>query len=135
MLLIEFQASDNRSLHAKLEQLTTKIQRRKKLAFDVKTTTQQTQRDFYWRIVRRIVPTLFKLRGDQRAIPFIEDIAIDPERMPEFLQDVHRILNENEVTASIFAHAPQGLIHVRPFMSLTHADDLDANAAAGQSTV
>ncbi len=52
------------------------------------------------------------------------DIAIDPARLPEFLQDVHRILNENEVTASILAHAPQGLIHVRPFMSLTHQSDL-----------
>lgn len=124
MLLVEFQASDDHSLRSKLDKLTTRIQRRKKLAFDVKTTTQKAQRDFYWRIVRRIVPTLFKLRGDQRAIPFVEDIAIDPARLPEFLQDVHRILNENEVTASILAHAPQGLIHVRPFMSLTHQSDV-----------
>ena len=124
MLLVEFQASDNRSLQAKLDQLTLRIQRKKKLAFDVRTTTQKDQRNFYWRIVRRIVPILFKLKGDRRALPFVEDIAIDPVKLPEFLNDVHRILNDNEVTASIFAHAPQGLIHVRPFMSLAHQADL-----------
>ena len=124
MLLVEFQAADNRSLQSKLDQLTTKIQRRKKLAFDIKTTTQKEVRDLYWRIVRRTVPTLFKLKGAQRALPFIEDIAIAPEKIPEFLQDVHRILNENEVTASVFAHTPQGLISVRPFMSLASDSDL-----------
>jgi len=125
MLLVEFHASDNRSLQDKLERLTQRIQRRRKLAFDVKTTTQKIQRDFFWRIVRRTVPTLFKVRGNRRAIPFIEDIAIRPDRLPEFLKEVHRILNENEVTASLFAHAPQGLIHVRPFMSLSDSRDQD----------
>ena len=124
MLLVEFQSADNRSLQTKLDQLTNRIQRRKKLAFDVKTATQKSQRDLYWKIVRRIVPTLFKLKGDQRALPFVEDITVEPTQLPNFLNDVHRILNENEVTASIFSHAPQGLIHVRPFMSLAHQSDL-----------
>jgi Fe-S oxidoreductase len=59
------------------------------------------------------------MKGDRRALPFVEDIAIDPTKLPEFLQSVHKILNENEVTASIFSHAPQGTVHIRPFMSLS----------------
>lgn len=125
MLLVELEAVDNRTLQDKLDQLTNRIQRRKKLAFEVKTTTQKEVRDFYWRIVRRTVPTLFKLKGERRALPFIEDIAIAPERMPEFFQDIHRILNDHEVTASIFAHAPQGLISIRPFISLSRSEELE----------
>jgi anaerobic glycerol-3-phosphate dehydrogenase C subunit len=124
MLLCEFHASDIRSLQKKLEQLTQLIQRKRRLAFDVKTTTQKEQRDFYWRIIRRTVPILFKLRGDRRALPFVEDFAVPPERIAEFLQDVHRILNENEVTASVFSHTPQGVISVRPFLSLSRTSDL-----------
>jgi Fe-S oxidoreductase len=124
MLLCEIQGTDNRTLQQKLDQLTNLIQRRRRLAFDAKSTTQKEQRDFYWRIVRRTVPILFKLRGDRRALPFVEDFAIPPEKIAEFLQDVHRILNENEVTASVFAHTPQGIISVRPFLSLSRADDL-----------
>jgi len=124
MLLVEFQASDENSLRSKLDHLVTRIQRRKKLAYDVRVATQPEQRDHFWRIVRRIVPTLYRLKGDKRALPFVEDIAVDPVRIPEFLTAVHKVLNENEVTASIFCHAPQGTIHIRPFMSLSDPDEV-----------
>jgi FAD/FMN-containing dehydrogenase/Fe-S oxidoreductase len=126
MLLCEFQDSDVVSLQQKLDNLVYLIQRRRRLAFDFRTTTQIDQRDFYWRIVRRTVPILFKLRGDRRALPFIEDIAVPPEKIPETIQEIHRILNENEVTASIFSHVPQGLISIRPFLSLSRPADLMA---------
>lgn len=119
MLLVEFQASDEDSLRSKLDHLVTRIQRRKKLTYEVRVATHPEQRDSFWRIVRRIVPTLYRLKGDKRALPFVEDIAIEPSRIPEFLTSVHKILNDNEVTASIFCHTPQGTIHIRPFMSLS----------------
>jgi anaerobic glycerol-3-phosphate dehydrogenase C subunit len=124
MLLVEFQAGDSQALRQKLEHLVHRIQRRKKWAFDVRQATQKDQRDLYWRIVRRIVPTLYRLKGDKRALPFVEDIAIEPTKLPEFLQSVHEILNENEVTASIFSHAPQGTVHIRPFLSLSDRDEV-----------
>lgn len=124
MLLVEFQSADNKSLRTKLDHLVHRIQRRKKLAYDVRTATQKEQRDLYWRIVRRIVPTLYRLKGQRRAIPFVEDIAINPTKLPAFLQTVHKILNENEVTASIFSHTPQGTVHIRPFMSLSNKGEI-----------
>ena len=119
MLLVEFQGSDEQSLRTKLDHLVNRIQRRKKLAYEVRVAIQAEQRNLFWRIVRRIVPTLYRLKGDKRALPFVEDIAIEPSRIPEFLTGVHQALNDNEVTASIHCHAPQGTIHIRPFMSLS----------------
>lgn len=124
MLLVEYQASDESSLRSKLDHLVTRIQRRKKLAYEVRLATQQDQRDLLWRIVRRVVPTLYRLKGDKRALPFVEDIAIHPSKIPAFLTTVHKILNDNEVTASIFCHAPQGTIHIRPFMSLSDNNEI-----------
>ena len=124
MLLAEFQAGDDNSLRSKLDHLEQRIQRRRKLAFEVRVAIQPEQRDLFWRIVRRIVPTLYRLKGDKRALPFVEDIAVDPPRIPEFLNSVHNILNDNEVTASIFCHAPQGTIHIRPFMSLSDPTEI-----------
>ncbi|MEL7499627.1 MAG: anaerobic glycerol-3-phosphate dehydrogenase subunit C [Planctomycetota bacterium] len=125
MLLVEFRGNDDRQVRDKLDHINYRIHRRKKWAFDARSTTQKSQRDLYWRIVRRIVPTLYRLKGDQRALPFVEDLAIAPEKLPEFLQGAHRILNENEVTASIFSHAPQGTVHIRPFLNLSDNDDVN----------
>ena len=124
MLLVEFAADDDTTLREKLKHLTHRIQRRKKLAFEVRTTTQPAERDFYWHLVRRVVPSLYRLRGLRRAVPFIEDIAIAPEQLPEFLKRVHVILNEHDITASIFSHTPQGMVHIRPFLNLAEAKDI-----------
>jgi len=124
MLLVEFQAVDNKTLRSKLDHLITRIQKRKKLTYDACIATQQQQRDLYWRIVRRVVPTLYRLRGDRRAVPFVEDIGINPTKLPEFLQSVHKTLNDNEITASIFSHTPQGTVHIHPFLNLSDKEEV-----------
>ncbi len=124
MLLVEFQAKEDSEVRDKLAHLQQRIQRKKKLAFDVRITTQPDERDQFWRLTRRVIPSLYRLKGVTRALPFVEDIAIPPEILPQFIQHVHTLLNEFELTASIFAHAPQGLIHVRPFLNMTDQNDL-----------
>ena len=123
MLLVEFESGDHGRLQAKLEHLTHRIQRKRKLAFECRTTTQTPERNLYWRLTRRVIPSLYRLRGNQRALPFVDDIAIDPERLPEFLTSVHQILNSLEITASIFSHTPQGQVHIRPFLDMESRDD------------
>ena len=124
LLLVEFQAADNKTLRSKLDHLVTRIQKRKKLAYSARIATQKDQRDLYWRIVQRIIPTLYRLRGNRRSVPFVEDIGINPTKLPEFLQSAHKILNDNEVTASIFSHTPQGTVHIHPFLNLSDKDQV-----------
>ncbi len=123
MILVEFQSSDNLRLSDKLQQLTTRMLRKKKLAFDVQVATNTHERNLYWRLTRRVVPTLYRLRGVQRALPFVEDIAVDPAKIPQLLTAVHQVLNQHEITASIFCHVPQGSVHIRPFMNLASLED------------
>ena len=123
MLLVETQAEDHASLQQRLEHLKHRILNRKKLAFDISSTTQKSERDLYWKLTRRIIPTLYRLRGNKRPLTFIEDIAIAPASLPKFMKLLHLTLNEFEVTASIFSHTPQGLINVRPFLDLSDRND------------
>ena len=124
MLLVEFQTTDEKTLDDKLETLVVEIQRRKNLAFDVRTTREPVERDFFWHLVRRIVPIQYRLGGQRRAVPFVEDIAIAPSLLPEFLSDLHGILNRHEVTASLFANMPQGHLHIRPLINMADPDEL-----------
>lgn len=120
MLLVEFQSDDDASLRGKLEKLVSVIQRKKKLAFDVRVTTTPEQRDVFWHVVRRIVPIQYRLGGQRRAVPFVEDIALAPEKLPGFLQEMHAILNQHEITASVFAHTIQGHLHIRPLINMAN---------------
>ena len=62
----------------------------------------------YWQLALKVVPTLHRLRGSTRALPFIEDLAIPPEALPRFLIRLQNVFKMHQVTASLFGHAGHG---------------------------
>jgi ferredoxin len=125
MLLVEFEGSSNEDLQGKLNQIVHRLQRRKKLAFHSRFSTEVQERNLYWRLARRVVPSLYRLKGAGQAIPFIDEIAVAPEELPSFLSDAHAILNQSEVTATIFSHVGQGLINLHPILDLRNPRDVE----------
>ena len=72
--------------------------------------------EFLWSLPRRIIPMLTRLKGASRPLPFVEDIAVPPEQLHEFLTAAQRVFQAHEVTASLYAHAAAGQLHFRPFL-------------------
>ncbi|MGD9854208.1 MAG: FAD-linked oxidase C-terminal domain-containing protein, partial [Planctomycetaceae bacterium] len=79
--------------------------------------------EFLWSLPTRVVPLLSRLTGDVRPLPFVEDIAVPPEALGEFLVQAQRVLQKHELTASLYAHAASGQLHLRPFMTQPTAAD------------
>ncbi len=79
--------------------------------------------EFLWTLPTRVVPHLIRLRGSSRALPFVEDIAVAPENLHDVLKQAQRVLQKYEVTASLYAHAASGQIHLRPFLPLPKPED------------
>lgn len=73
----------------------------------------------YW-IMRRESFSLLRshVHGLQTA-PFIDDFAINPDKMPEFLPELLRILKDHGIKANIAGHAGNGNYHIIPLMDLT----------------
>jgi len=78
--------------------------------------------EFLWSLPQRVVPLLTRLKGTTRPLPFVEDIAVPPEHLHEFLTSAHRVFQEHEVTASLYAHAAAGQLHLRPFLPSPSSD-------------
>jgi FAD/FMN-containing dehydrogenase/Fe-S oxidoreductase len=72
--------------------------------------------EFLWTLPKRVVPLLARLKGNERPVPLVEDIAVPPEALHEFLVKAQRILQRHQLTASLYAHAASGQVHLRPFM-------------------
>ncbi|MFA9428342.1 FAD-binding and (Fe-S)-binding domain-containing protein [Natronorubrum sp. A-ect3] len=71
-----------------------------------------------WKIRKASNPLLNRRPGDEQAPSFIEDAAVPPEQLPAYLKRVREILIEYELDASVFGHAGQGVLHVKPFLNL-----------------
>jgi len=54
------------------------------------------------------------LPKDAKHASFIEDVAVPPERLPEFVAVFQEILVDHGTFASFYGHAGPGCLHVRP---------------------
>jgi FAD/FMN-containing dehydrogenase/Fe-S oxidoreductase len=122
LLLVEQQGDDSAQVRDRLLAVSQQICRRKRLAFDSRIAMDRDDVEFFWRLPQYVVPTLYRLKGSERPLPFVEDIAVPPETLPDFLTRSQNVLKKHQVTASLFAHAGHGQLHIRPFLDLAKVD-------------
>jgi FAD/FMN-containing dehydrogenase/Fe-S oxidoreductase len=62
------------------------------------------------------------MSGDAKAISFVEDTAVAPERLRDYIDRFQRLVQRHRTTAGVYAHASVGCLHVRPVVNLKTAD-------------
>ncbi|MCA9191574.1 MAG: anaerobic glycerol-3-phosphate dehydrogenase subunit C [Planctomycetales bacterium] len=123
MLLIEYQGEQPSTVRSRLLGLLERLQRRNMTVISYRLTADQEERNLLWRLARRVIPRLYRLKGNQRPLPFVEDVSIPPKRLPEFLVEVQNVLKVERATATVFAHALHGQVDLRPFLDLADRSD------------
>src|SRR5207245_1712516 len=58
------------------------------------------------------------MKEDAESISFVEDTAVAPEKLRDFIARFLEIVKSHETTAGIYAHASVGCLHVRPVIKL-----------------
>lgn len=124
MLLVEMPGDSTSEVQDRLNRTVDRIRRSRRWAFHAIVTTSPEEVGVYWELARRIAPILYRLKGTTRPLPYMEDLAIPPKRLPEFLTTVQNVLKKYQVTASLFAHAGQGQLHIRPLLNLADPEDV-----------
>lgn len=69
-------------------------------------------------------PLLHAIEGGRKPLGFVEDNAVPPERLAEFVRGFRQIVGDNDTIASYYAHASVGVLHVRPLLDLKDPDDV-----------
>jgi FAD/FMN-containing dehydrogenase len=79
----------------------------------------------YWKIRRESFNLLRKhVKGKQTA-PFIDDIVVNPHKLPEFLPKLEAILAQYKLIYTIAGHAGNGNFHIIPLMDLNNPISAD----------
>lgn len=60
---------------------------------------------------------------DKHTAPFIDDLVVPPEHLPEFLPELRKILNKYKLLATIAGHMGDGNFHVIPLMKFEEEDE------------
>ncbi|MBY0307537.1 MAG: FAD-binding protein, partial [Phycisphaerales bacterium] len=77
-----------------------------------------------WKLRKAGEPLLHGLPGDRKPLTFIEDNAVPPERLGEFVRRLRAVVGREGTRAAFWAHASVGVLHVRPLLNPHDPDDL-----------
>ncbi|EMA25355.1 FAD-binding and (Fe-S)-binding domain-containing protein [Haloarcula amylolytica] len=86
-------------------------------AFDAMEAHDEAKREKFWKMRKSGLPILLSRTTDEKHGSFIEDTAIPPENLPEYVADFQEILEEHDTFASFYAHAGPGVLHIRPLIN------------------
>jgi FAD/FMN-containing dehydrogenase/Fe-S oxidoreductase len=71
-----------------------------------------------WTLRKAGLGLLSNLPGDEKAVPVIEDTAVDVNDLPAYIRDFNVILKKYDLYSVHYAHAGSGEIHLRPIINL-----------------
>ncbi len=71
-----------------------------------------------WTLRKAGLGLLSNLPGDEKAVPVIEDTAVDVKDLPAYIRDFNEILQKHGLYSVHYAHAGSGELHLRPIINL-----------------
>lgn len=88
----------------------------------------------YWIMRRQSFQLLRKKVKDKHTAPFIDDLVVNPEYLPQFLPEMRKIIKKYNLFATIAGHMGDGNFHIIPLMKLEEKDERDKLRPAMQET-
>src|SRR5213593_4835343 len=96
----------------------------RKLGLRTKALTDPAQMNLVWSVRKSGLSLLTGCIGPAKPVAFIEDAAVRPAQLPEYVRGLQSIMKPLDLEASYYGHAASGLLHVRPVLDLHSATDL-----------
>lgn len=118
--LVEFVGDDEGAVAASLSRLTTTLDAEreshgKRVGY---TVAKGAAIERLWTMRKKAVGLLGAVKGDARPIPFVEDTAVPPEVLADYIAEFRALLDAKGLRYGMFGHVDAGVLHVRPAIDL-----------------
>ena len=77
-----------------------------------------------WSLRKAGLGVLSNLPGDAKPVAVIEDTAVNPEVLPEYMDDFRQMLKTLGLECVYYAHIATGELHLRPVLNLKNPKDV-----------
>ena len=117
LLCVEFYGENNEEVSTKLSRLEDDLRTRAIATHTVRATTPEDQGKI-WKLRESSLGLSMAMKGDAKSISFVEDTAVAPEKLRDFIEQFLEIIHKHGTSAGIYAHASVGCLHVRPVVNM-----------------
>jgi FAD/FMN-containing dehydrogenase/Fe-S oxidoreductase len=124
--LIEFESDDPQVVARRVAELAARLDAERGLpgqATGYAIATKSQDIAALWALRKKGVGLLGNAKGERRPVPFVEDTAVPPERLADYIRDFRAILDRHGLRYGMFGHVDVGCLHVRPALNLRDPGD------------
>jgi len=117
LLMVEFAGESEDEVKEqvyKLEELRT----REKIGYAATQAFKPEEVRAIWGVRKAGLGLLLGTKGDKKPIAFVEDAAVAPAKLPEFIRRFREVVARHDTVAGYYGHCSVGCMHIRPLINL-----------------
>lgn len=134
LLLVEYMAHSETERDALLE-AGLKFARQHKLGRHVSVARDRRMQADIWAIRKAGLPLLYSRPGADKPVTFVEDTAVAPEHLKDFIAEFDALVQAHDTQAAYYAHASVGCLHIRPLLDLKQATEVQKMRSLSEAVV
>lgn len=120
ILMVEFNGDTEEEVRQKITNLHRSLKKHKARyeinGFEETPTAGKSEK--FWVMRRNSFQILRSKVKDKHTAPFIDDLIVPPENLPEFLPKLRKIIKKYKLFATIAGHMGDGNFHIIPLMKI-----------------
>ncbi|APC96360.1 FAD-binding and (Fe-S)-binding domain-containing protein [Francisella frigiditurris] len=118
---VEFISQEEHILHDKTARLEESLLAQ---GMSFHFTEYKEEMENLWELRKKGVGLLGAMKGDKKPVPFMEDTAVPPEKLADYIKELTVLLDSYGLKYGMFGHVDVGCLHVRPALDMNTEEDM-----------
>jgi FAD/FMN-containing dehydrogenase/Fe-S oxidoreductase len=121
--IVEFIGDDETQVESQIQSLAGDLNasaHRGRQTYSIVRGNQVAQ---IWTMRKRAAGMLSNMPGEKRPITFVEDTAVPPENLADYILEFRAVLDSYGLQYGMFGHVDAGVLHVRPAIDMKDPED------------
>ncbi|MGS2721314.1 D-2-hydroxyglutarate dehydrogenase YdiJ [Paraglaciecola aestuariivivens] len=117
--MVEYNSNDQADIENKIAELSQNLDKATDsgvIGYQITYDKADIQKIYAMR--KKSVGLLGKTKGPKKPLAFVEDTAVPPENLADFIMEFRALLDSHGLFYGMFGHVDAGVLHVRPALDM-----------------
>ena len=124
LLMVEYAGETEAEVRDQVLKLE-EVRQREKIGYAATLAFKPEEVKAIWGVRKAGLGLLLGTKGDKKPIAFVEDTAVEPAKLPEFIRRFREVVAKHDTVAGYYGHCSVGCMHIRPLINLKDESERD----------
>ncbi len=124
LLMVEYAGETEAEVKDQVYKLE-ELRKREKIGYVSTQAFKPEEVKAIWGVRKAGLGLLLGIKGDKKPIAFVEDTAVAPAKLPEFIKRFREVVSRHDTIAGYYGHCSVGCMHIRPLINLKEESERD----------